>query len=289
MLAQPKHDRGRALRDERDEPWATLARVGETADAAIDLVEAALALAVLDEPVADLSRYRWHIDDLVSRAAARAKTARDAEAQARTLSHIIYEEAGYDGDRVSYDHPNNANLIKVIDRRRGLPVALGILYLHVGEAAGFSVHGLNIPGHFVIRLTAPDGRVVLDPFNGGALVDTPGLRLLLKRALGEDAEIEPSYLVEVGKRAVLLRLQNNLKSRALADGKLERAAEILKRMTTIAPREAQLWFERGSIESEIGQLGAAREHFGHCSALAGESALRRNAETALARLKRKLN
>ncbi len=277
------------MKDEREEPWVTLARVGETADAAIDLAEAALALAALDEPLADLSRYRWHIDDLVARAGARQTSLSDAEAQARTLSHVIYEEAGYDGDRVSYDHPNNANLIKVIDRRRGLPVTLGILYLHVGGALGFSVHGLNIPGHFVLRISAADGRVVLDPFNGGALLDTPGLRLLLKRALGADAELEPSYLVEVGKRAVLLRLQNNLKSRAMAEGKLERASEIIKRMTAIAPREAQLWFERGAVESELGRLGAAREHFGHCSALAGESALRRNAETALARLQRKLN
>lgn len=287
MLAAPKQ--GRRLKNEREEPWAVLARVGETADASIDLAEAALALGVLDVPVADLAPYRWHIDDLNTRAAARAKSVRGAEAQARILSHVIYEEAGYDGDRVSYDHPNNANLIKVIDRRRGLPVALGILYLHVGTALGFSVHGLNIPGHFVLRITAPDGRVVLDPFNGGALVDTPGLRLLLKRALGADAEIEPSYLVEAGRRAVLLRLQNNLKSRAMASGNLDRAGEILKRMTTIAPREAQLWFERGAIESELGRLGAAREHFGHCSALAGPSALRRTAETALARLQRKLN
>lgn len=273
----------------RQDPWTVLARVGEAADASIDLAEAAFALAMLDEPVAALSRYRWHIDDLVTRTGVRAEKARDAEAQARALARVIYEEAGYEGDREAYDHPDNANLIRVIDRRRGLPVTLGLLYIHIGEALGWQVSGLNLPGHFVLRLTAEEGRVVLDPFNGGAVLDTPGLRLILKRARGADAELEPSYLVEVGKRDVLIRLQNNLKTRALADGHVERAAEILKRMTAIAPREARLWFERGAIESEIGQLGAARDHFGVCSALAGESTLRRTAEMALARLRRKLN
>jgi regulator of sirC expression with transglutaminase-like and TPR domain len=268
-----------------------LARVGETADAAIDLAEAALALGALDEPLADLARYRWHIDALVARGAGGAGAAalRDAEGQARRLAQLLYEEAGYDGDRVSYDHPHNANLIKVIDRRRGLPVALGILYLHVGEALGFAVHGLNVPGHFVIRLSAAGERVVIDPFNGGALVDTPALRLLVKRALGADAEIEPAFLVEAGKRAVLLRLQNNLKSRALAERRLERVADILRRMTAIGPGEAHLWFERGAIEGELGRLAAARAHFDRARALAGEGALRVSAEVALDKLKRKLN
>jgi regulator of sirC expression with transglutaminase-like and TPR domain len=277
------------VKAERQDPWEVIARQGERPDQSIDLAEAGLALAQLDVPVADLAPYRWHIEELVSRTRALAGSARGAEAQARTLARVIYEETGYDGDRASYDHPQNANLIRVIDRRRGLPVALGILYLHVGEGAGFSVHGLSLPGHFVLRLSAEDGRCVLDPFNGGALLDTPGLRLLLKRALGADAELEPSFLAEVGKRAVLLRLQNNLKSRALSEGALERAAEILKRMTLIAPRDAALWFERGAVESELGRLSAAREHFGQASLLAGEGALRRNAEVALARLKRKLN
>ncbi len=43
---------------------------------------------------------------------------------------------GYRGDTETYDDLANANLIRVIERRRGLPVALGILWLHAARAAG---------------------------------------------------------------------------------------------------------------------------------------------------------
>ena len=61
-------------------------------------------------------------------------------------------DMAYDGDRLNYDDPGNADFMSVIDRRRGLPVALGILYLHrAARAAGFQAMGLNTPGHFLLR------------------------------------------------------------------------------------------------------------------------------------------
>src|SRR3546814_8592275 len=43
-------------------------------------------------------------------------------------------EFGYHGDTESYDDPQNADLVRVIDRRMGLPVSLGVLYIHAARA-----------------------------------------------------------------------------------------------------------------------------------------------------------
>ena len=59
----------------------------------------------------------------------------------------------------------------VIDRRRGLPVALGILYLHAARAGGLEACGLNTPSHFLLRISLKGQHALIDPFNGGALVD----------------------------------------------------------------------------------------------------------------------
>src|SRR5437763_12610027 len=75
-----------------------------------------------------------------------------AEDGARALSTLMVGRFGYDGDRLSYDNPNNADLMSVIDRRRGLPVALGILYIHAARAAGLKAVGLSLPGHFLLRI-----------------------------------------------------------------------------------------------------------------------------------------
>jgi regulator of sirC expression with transglutaminase-like and TPR domain len=273
----------------REEMLRLLAKMGGYADSGLDLVEAALVLGALDDAEDLLARSRRHVEGLISRLAEVGAAAQSAVAQAAALSQVLYEEAGYEGDRAGYDDPANANLLRVIERRRGLPVALGLLYIHLGEKQGWQVHGLAVPGHFVIRLSTADDRVVLDPFNGGAQIETPQLRALLKRAAGPDAELQPAHLLEVGKREVLLRLQNNIKNRALAAKRLDRVADVLERMTLIAPGEAGLWYERGLIESEVGHLGAAASALKICLERSGEGSLRKNAEAALARLSRRLN
>ena len=273
----------------REEATATLAAIGGLADEAIDLAEAGLALGALDDAMHGFARARAQLGELRERLTAFAARAETARARAQLLSQILYDEAGFEGDRTSYDDPRNANIIRVIERRRGLPVALGLIYIHLGGAQGWDVRGLNVPGHFVIRISTADERVVQDPFNGGAQIETPQLRLLLKRAIGPEAELQPGHLVEVGRRDVLLRLQNNLKNRALGEGKLERVATILERMSLIAPADAAVWYERGLVESEMGHLGAAASALTTCLERAIDRQIRLNAETALAKLRRRLN
>lgn len=88
---------------------------------------------------------------------------------------------GYAGDVLTYDDLQNANLIRVIDRRKGLPVALGILWIHAARARGWRADGLAFPGHFLVRL---EHRVIVDPFNEGRLCDAAFLRRLLRATAG---------------------------------------------------------------------------------------------------------
>jgi regulator of sirC expression with transglutaminase-like and TPR domain len=164
---------------------------------------------------------------------------------------------GYDGDRLTYDDLQNANLMRVIDRRKGLPVALGILMIHAARAQGWAMVGLSFPAHFLVRLDSGAERLILDPFARGSVVDAARLRDLLKEVAGEGAELKPSHYEPVPDRAVLLRLQNNIKTRLLRDGKLEAAARVIMRMLSFAPEEAVLWREAGLVEARLGNLKRA--------------------------------
>ena len=55
-------------------------------------------------------------------------------------------------DEDDYSNPKNADIIQVVDRRRGLPVALGIIYLHLAREMEWDAYGLNFPGHFLFGL-----------------------------------------------------------------------------------------------------------------------------------------
>ncbi len=246
-----------------------LARYGAAADEAIDLAEAALALAALTHHPAEgaraqdaehLADYRDHLQE-ICRDVSEVVGGRDAPALAEcahALSAVLADRHGYRGDEETYDDLANANLMRVIDRRRGLPVSLGILYLHAARAQGWAAEGLNFPGHFLIRLEAAGDRVILDPFNAGQVRTTADLRDILKVMSGAEAELKPDHYAPVGNRAILLRLEGNIKLRHLQADAIEQALEVVERMVLFAPDEAHLWREAGLLNAQLGRLKAAR-------------------------------
>jgi len=235
-----------------------LRRIGTQPDEDIDLAEGALALGALARPDQPLERYRRHLAALARDVADRFDADTDClEARITLLHEVIIERYGYTGDTDTYDDLQNANLLRVIDRRKGLPVALGILYLHAARSMGWNMTGLNFPGHFLVRLDVGGERAILDPFNAGQVRTAVDLRDLLKATAGTAAELEPGHYQPVGNRDILLRLQNNLKLRYLSSNDVTQALDTLETMRLMAPEEPTLWRETGLLEAHSGNLEQA--------------------------------
>ena len=267
-------------------PEDLLRDTGTLPDERIDLAEAALSLAALDRPRVDLQRYRDHIAELTRDLENLLATGRNATAAAAA---VIHERHGYRGDALTYDDIQNANLMRVIDRKKGLPVALGILHLHTLRACGEEAQGLNFPGHFLIRVETAGRRRIVDPFDGGNERKPPELRELLKAVAGSDAELEPDHCRSVGNRDILIRLQNNIKIRHHKAGKQEQALETVSRMLLFAPDSIPLWREAGIRNARLGNLNAAVEAFENVAARSCSDAARYEAAAAIRKLKSRLN
>lgn len=270
------------------DPEVYLKRLGEEGEGPRDIARAALMLAALDHPERPLARYEAHLGEIAAAGRDELRLIYRAEEAGRALSALLAGRYGYDGDRITYDDPKNADLMAVIDRRRGMPVALGILYLHAARAAGIGAYGLNTPAHFLLRIEVKGGVALIDPFNGGAVVERE--RLGAPPAMTAAVPDEASLGEPVSDTAVLLRLENNLKVRALQSGDRARGLEITRRMVLIAPGRAELWVEFARLNEQGGSLGAAKKAYETCLALEKPgAALHNEAALALAELKRRLN
>src|SRR6266850_1456596 len=263
--------------------------LGASGEPILPIAEAALALASFERPRVGPARYREHLHLLVQDVARHAGAAGDLAARARALNEIILLKHGYSGDELTYDDLQNANLMRVVDRRKGLPVALGILYLHAARAQGWDSVGLGFPGHFLVRLTDGAERLILDPFHGGRVCDAAGLRELLKAMAGQEVELSPEHYAPVADRDVLLRLQNNLKSRLLQAGRHERALGVVETMLLLAPDLAELWHEAGLLNARLGNMRAGVGALAQFIVRAPESTARHQAAALLQQLKSKLN
>ena len=266
-----------------NEPLDYLKRLGESGDGPHDIARAALMLAALDHPRRPVASYLSHLSEIEETMRAESAMILRVGDGARALVELLAGRLGYDGDRMDYDDARNADMMAVVDRRRGLPVALGILYMHAARAAGMLASGLNTQSHFVLRLSHRGDDLTIDPFHGGQAIDREHLPVELRpddRGLAQP----------VSDTDVLLRLQNNLKMRALGAGDGERALELTRRMVLVAPSRPDLWFDLARLNEAVGVLGAARDAYEKCldRAPSGQ-ALHNEAAILLSQLKRRLN
>lgn len=278
------------IRDTTRESQAILKCIGDGSDDGLDIFAGALALAALERPRIELARYRDHMSKIIGDVHARSnENLGSLDECIAALSRAIVVDNDYQGDIETYDDIQNANMMRVIDRRRGLPVSLGILYLQAARAQGWGACGLNFPGHFLIQLEYDGQRAIIDPFNDGASCAPNELRQLLKATIGNEAELSPQHYAAVTDRDVLLRLQNNVKLRLAQLGESARAISVIKVMLLFAPTESSLWREMAALEAKLGNLQAAITALDEYLKREFRDGPRQEAALLLQRLQRRIN
>ena len=242
---------------------------------------AALQLAALDHPDADLDAYGAALGAIAGRLAEVGGAALSSRARATALARVIAEEEEFAGDRETYDDPANADMIRVIDRRRGLPVSLSILYVAIARRLGWSAYALNTPGHVLVRVGDASDPMLIDPFNGGVPVEPRQLAAFLSQALGADGATTAEHLAPMPNRTVLVRLLLNEATRAEQRGDAERALSLYERMTIVAPGNGHAWWERARLELVLDDVTAARSSLSAMLEMTRDAATRTHIAAAL--------
>jgi len=273
------------------DPRDALDAIGLIPDVEIDIGSAALQLARVDAPDADWQAAQAQLSDLARDAVELAKSldTSDVAIRAEALAGLIAGRHTYMGDAETYDDLANANLIRVVERRKGLPVALGIIWLHTARAAGWGAHGVDFPAHFLIALEGKSVQAIIDVFAAGVTLDARDLRSLLKRVEGEQAELRPGLLRPMNARSVLLRLQNNILTRRLGAGDLPGALTCTEDMLRIAPDHAELWRQAAVMNQRLDRVGAALRCFDRFLSLVPEGDAATRVRGAIDELRTRLN
>lgn len=240
-----------------------LRAIGDLKDDQINLAKAALLLGAVDSGAPSIDKYENHIirlcDETAQRYALLLKEGADDDAatQLAALKHVMVDLHDYCGDIDNYDDLQNVNLLRVIDRRKGMPVAIALLYIHIGLSQGWHIEALNFPAHVVCRIEKDGQRILFDPFHQCKTLQAADLRQLLKTLVSSDAELASSYYEASTRRDILIRLQNNIKLRQIEDEEYEGAVKTIERMRLIDPEEYRLLFDAGVLYARTNQGIAA--------------------------------
>ncbi len=232
-----------------------LAAIGCLDDEEIPLDVAALELAAADRSRADLSAPLARLAGLAARL---PEGLTGSAARGAALADLLAGAEGFSGDTDDYDAPRNADLLSVLSRRRGLPIALAILYVGLARRVGWRAQVLALPGHVLVAIGGEADMALVDPFHDGIPVDGERLSGLVAAALGRGQPVKPEHAALIDNRETLVRLVMNQAGRARQAGDHPRALTLYRRLTLVAPLLPALWWERARLEQLSGDLDAAR-------------------------------
>ena len=178
-------------------------------DAPGALLRAATAISMHELAEVDPAAVETRIEEYAARVRERVKT-REPRAFLAHLHAVLFDEEGFRGDEVSYDAPENSYLPIVLERRRGLPIALTLVYREVGERIGLAIEGVNAPGHFLAAVEADGRRMLVDPFGGGRVMTRDEAFARIARVSGRSLPADDDLLRPASPRQWLARMIQNL-------------------------------------------------------------------------------
>nr|WP_320133364.1 transglutaminase-like domain-containing protein [uncultured Holophaga sp.] len=175
------------------------------------------------------------------------------------LNHYLSTDIGLRGDRETYDRPENAVLPQVMETRKGLPIALSILWIDVARRLGLDAVGVALPGHFITGLRLDVGTLHFDPFNGCRAVGEEEAARLVELATEGRVAFDSSMLAPVSHRAILSRLARNLHVRFLRSQQWNDAYWAATHLVLLNPGDPMSYRDRALVQVKRGELQGALE------------------------------
>ncbi len=223
----------------------------------IDLIRATLLLARHDNEEIDVGQYLQSFQRMVEDLKKDPAIAKGTLSAVKRLNRYLFEENGFHGSRHDYGSKSNSYMNELLDDREGLPITLSVLYMELAARLKISgVYGVPLPGKFMIGYKEePEGELqLLDVFDRGRELSVEEAAL----ELTDSGEFTEEALQPATKRAVILRMLNNLLSSTLDDNSaVSETMPYLNLALELNPDSAVERITRARMNERIGQREAA--------------------------------
>lgn len=263
-----------------------LARLLEQPEESIDLGRAALVLARTEYPDLDLQAEVARLDALAVQCAPYVESQPEGLNRLGGFRSFLADVCGFRGNEEDYYDPKNSFLNSVVERRTGIPITLSVVYIEVGRRLGIPLHGVGLPGHFLVKYPGEHQPLYLDPFNGGRTTTAAECREMVGRMYQGQVEFREEFLSAVDKRYILLRMLNNLRGIYLNTHQHRKALRVLDMILSINPASADDLKLRGVIHYRLQQHQQARRDLEAYLFLCPEAADAKDVKDTLAELRR---
>ena len=178
------------------------------------------------------------------------------------LKHFFYTELGFGPNPNDFYAPENSYLHYILENRRGIPISLAILMMELGNQIGLKIRGVSFPNHFMLRVSLPQGEIIMDPLTGASLSKHELQEMLdpYLEARGYVGELQLPlnvFLRVSSCREIISRFLRNLKLIYTEHERWERLLGIQERLVILLPDSVEEIRDRGLIFAQLEYLRPA--------------------------------
>lgn len=171
------------------------------------LENAVLILSRFDNPTLREEEYKKKLDRLADMIIDEIRYQPDEKRKMNILLDFVFDELNFTGSTIDYYNPDNSYLNRVIDRRQGLPISLGLIVLFLARRLEMPFYGINMPIHFMIKYKGEKEEALIDPFDKGKVVSHNQCYFFLKQ---NGVEPKSKHFEVASEIEVLARCIRNL-------------------------------------------------------------------------------
>lgn len=226
---------GKMTKKSQTDPFFSFANLdtGET-----QLATGALLIAQSEYCELNIGSYLDQLDEMAEVVRERIQGVTLPEQHIAELNRYLFEEKGFTGNTDNYYALGNNFLNFVIDKKMGIPITLGVVYIEVGRRAGLPLVGVNFPGHFLVKYQSEHLDILLDVFENRAFMTEDTLRAKLQANFDEVVVLEPNMLAEATDKEILARILRNLTRAYTLLENYDKALTATERITWLLPNVA---------------------------------------------------
>ena len=226
------------------------------------LTEAAIAVAQHAYPDLIVQHVIDELDLLADKLKHRISNEMSGLQKLQLLKSFFYKDLGFGPNHNDYYSPDNSYIHSVIQTRRGIPISLAIIFMELGQQINLPIKGVSFPNHFMIRISLPQGEVIMDPLTGTSLSKQELQEMLdpYLDAQGYRGEYQlplSAFLRSSSPREILSRFLRNLKAIYTQQDRWERLLGVQQRLVILLPDAIEEVRDRGLALAQLDYIRPA--------------------------------
>lgn len=156
--------------------------------------------------------------------------------QVKIFNRIFFEMHGFKGDTQNYHTPQHSYINQVLERKKGNPLSLCVLYSIIAQSLDLPIYGVNLPNHFILAymdekqsalsLKKVDDYGVLfyiNAFAKGSIFDAGEIKAFVE---GIHLTPDRSHFEPCSNSAILKRMLTNLIYAFQQSGSAQKVSEL---------------------------------------------------------------